>query len=78
LDQLHDGLEPNDVEVWIEVSDHYVAWCPCVGCFRSSDRWVFARTVVRSRSIGTHHANSASLGGKVPVDAASNLEVIFD
>jgi hypothetical protein len=78
LNRLHDSLEPNGVEVWVEVSDHSVAWCPCVSHFRSIDCWVSAGTVAGSHPAGTHHADTASLNGKIPVDVASNLGVVFD
>jgi hypothetical protein len=66
LDWLHDGLEPNNIEVWIEVLNHYVAGCACIGWFRSPDGWVSARTVTGKCSSGTHNADAIGLNGWVP------------
>jgi hypothetical protein len=78
LKRLHDSLESNGVEIQIEVPDHSVVWCPCVGHFGSPDRWVSTRIVAGSRPAGTHHADSVSLSGRIPIDAAPNLRIAFD
>jgi hypothetical protein len=78
LDRLHDGLELNDVEVWIEVSEHSIAWCLCIGPFGSPDCGVFAGTVMGRHPVGTNHADAASLGDRVLVDAAPDCGVIFN
>jgi hypothetical protein len=71
-------FEPNDIEVRVEVLDHSVAWCSCVGCFRALDCWVSAGTITESYLARTHHADTASLDHKIVVDAASNLMVVFN
>jgi hypothetical protein len=68
----------NDVELQIEILDHLVAWCLCFGRYRSLDHRIFARTVAGIRPVETHHVDMASLGGKIPTYAASNLGVFFD
>jgi hypothetical protein len=73
MDQLHDGLESNGIEVWIEISNNSIAGCSCIGCFRSSDGWIPIGTVTERRSGGTNHADTVGLDGRVPVNATHNL-----
>jgi hypothetical protein len=77
LNRLYDSLEPNGVEVRVEVLDHSVVWCSCVRCFRSPYYWVSTGIVAGSCTAGTHHADTASLDSRIPVDVVSNLMVIF-
>jgi hypothetical protein len=78
LDRLRDGLEPNGVDVQIEVPDHSVAWCPCIGCFGSLDYGVSTGTILGRRPIGTHHVDATSIDDKVPIDASPDLGVVFN
>jgi hypothetical protein len=78
LDRLCDGLEPNGVEVQIEVPNHFVDGCPCIRRFRSPDGWVFAGTVPRMCPRGTHHVDAVGLDGWVPANTAPDLKVVFD
>jgi hypothetical protein len=73
LDQLHDSLELNGIEVWVEVPDNFVARCPSVGRFRSPDGWVSVGIVVGRRPAGTHHADAASLNDRITIDVVPNL-----
>jgi hypothetical protein len=63
LDRLHDNLEPDDVEVRIEVLYHSNAGCPCIGHFRSPDGWVTTGTISRKHPGETHHADAVGLIG---------------
>jgi hypothetical protein len=78
LDRLHDGLETNNIEVWIEILNDSIAWSPRIRRFRSFDGWVSAGNVSRGCLGRTHHADVAGLNGRVSVDPAPNLRVVFN
>jgi hypothetical protein len=78
LDRLHDGLEPSDIEVQIEILNDSITWFPSIEHFRSLDGLVSARAVLRRCPGRTHHADAVSLNDWVPADVARNLRVVFD
>jgi hypothetical protein len=78
LNWLHDCLEPDGVEVYINILNDYVAWYLCIGRFRSPNGWVSARSILRRCPGGTHHANATGLDGRVPADVVPDLGVVFD
>jgi hypothetical protein len=73
LDRLHDGLESNDVEVQVKISDDSVALHLSIRRFRSPDGWLAARVVLRRWPSRAHHADAAGLNGRVPADVAPDL-----
>jgi hypothetical protein len=77
LDRLHDGLEPNGVEVRIEIPNDSVASCSCIRRFRSPDGWVYVGTILRWCPDKTHHVDTAGFDSRVPADTAPDLRIVF-
>jgi hypothetical protein len=77
LDCLHDGLELDDVHIQIDVLNHSVIGCLCIGCFGSPDGWVSIGNVPRRRPDGAHYADTMGPDSFIPVDVAPNLRVVF-
>jgi hypothetical protein len=60
-----------------EVSSHSVVGCPGIRHCGSPDRRILVGTITRVCLAEDHHADMASLSGRVLTIVASNLGVVF-
>jgi hypothetical protein len=78
LNRLHDCLEPQNVEVQVQIPNDSIAGCPSITRFRSPDGRVLVGAILRVDPGWTHHADAAGLDGRVQVATAPDLWVVFN
>jgi hypothetical protein len=74
---FHDGLEPYNVEILIQILDQSIAGCPSIRCFWSPDGGIPNGAIMWRCSGQGHHDDEATLFCGVPTGATNDLRVII-